>query len=83
MKLDLHHTIKETTFAPATRSWSFQPYCNLHSEVSPSDWVKLLNPLSEYSHDEALLLCKQSEDVWVAWIPEHGEALLHISQFCA
>lgn len=45
-------------------------------------WVKLLEPLSPYSHDEALLLCMQSEAVWIAWIPDYGEAWLSIEQFC-
>jgi len=33
--------------------------------------------------DEALLLCQTSENEWVAWIPDHGEAVLNTRQFCA
>lgn len=45
-------------------------------------WVQLLELPSPFSHDEALLLCQHSEDKWVAWIPNHGEAILHANQFC-
>jgi hypothetical protein len=44
-------------------------------------WVHLLELPSTYSYDEALLLCQSGEDEWVAWIPNHGEAVLHSSQF--
>ncbi|WP_026735348.1 hypothetical protein [Fischerella sp. PCC 9605] len=44
-------------------------------------WVKLLELPNPYSFDEALLLCPISENEWVAWIPDHGEALLHTRQF--
>lgn len=46
-------------------------------------WVKLLELPSDYSHDEALLLCQQSADQWVAWVPQHGEVVLHSHQFCS
>ncbi len=45
-------------------------------------WVKLLELPSEYSYNEALLLCPISKEEWVAWIPDYGEAVLHIKQFC-
>ncbi|OKH21094.1 hypothetical protein NIES593_16845 [Hydrococcus rivularis NIES-593] len=47
----------------------------------PNSWVRLLECLNPFCHDEALLLCQESESEWVAWIPDHGEAILHISQF--
>jgi hypothetical protein len=50
-------------------------------DYQDSTWVQLLELPNPYSHDEALLLCQQSEDEWVAWIPDHGEAVLHTSQF--
>ncbi|WP_256678152.1 MULTISPECIES: hypothetical protein [Fischerella] len=40
--------------------------------------MELLNP---YSFDEALLLCSISQDEWIAWIPDHGEAVLSTRQF--
>ncbi|HEY9302625.1 MAG TPA: hypothetical protein VIQ31_40915 [Phormidium sp.] len=51
-------------------------------ELQPSTWVKLSEVPSSYSFDEALLLCQCSADSWLAWIPDHGEAVLHKSQFC-
>lgn len=39
-------------------------------------WVKLRQPISDYSGDEALLLCEESTDHWLAWIPDHGQAHL-------
>ncbi|KAB8332544.1 hypothetical protein SD80_018300 [Scytonema tolypothrichoides VB-61278] len=56
------------------------------STESPDDfqaysWVKLLELPNPYSFDEALLLCQVSRQEWLAWIPDHGEAQLHVSQF--
>jgi hypothetical protein len=44
-------------------------------------WVDLLDRPNDWSHDEALLLCEQSEHEWVAWIPDYGEATLQSRQF--
>ena len=51
--------------------------------AEPNYWVKLVAPLNPYSHDEALLLCQasDSEGNWIAWVPDHGEAILNVSQF--
>jgi len=27
-----------------------------------------------------LLLCQHSENSWLAWIPDYGEAVVHVSQ---
>ncbi|WP_432811977.1 hypothetical protein [Pantanalinema sp. GBBB05] len=51
------------------------------SPLAPSGWVKLLQPLSLLSADEALLLCQYSEHQWLAWVPEYGEILLDTDQF--
>jgi hypothetical protein len=51
-------------------------------EPKENMWVHLLEALNPYCHEEALLLCQESESEWVAWIPDHGEAMLHIHQFC-
>ena len=45
-------------------------------------WVKLLELLNPYCHDEALLLCQISDRKWAAWIPDHGEAAIDVEQFC-
>ncbi|QKQ72614.1 hypothetical protein [Nostoc sp. TCL240-02] len=46
------------------------------------NWVKLLQLPNPFSFDEALLLCPVSADEWLAWIPDHGEAILNIRHFC-
>jgi hypothetical protein len=46
-----------------------------------STWVSLLQLPNPFSFDEALLLCPISEDEWLAWIPDHGEAIINIGQF--
>jgi hypothetical protein len=43
-------------------------------------WVQLRDRLSEYSANQALLLCEELEGRWVAWVPDHGEALLEREQ---
>jgi len=50
-------------------------------QLKASTWVKLLQLPNPFSFDEALLLCPVSEDEWLVWIPDHGEALLHTRQF--
>jgi hypothetical protein len=61
---------------------SIQLYINQSpQEFKPDSWVKLLKLPSRFSFDEALLLCQISEDEWVAWIPDHGEAVLNVNQF--
>ncbi|MER3494989.1 MAG: hypothetical protein C4323_23985 [Mastigocladus sp. ERB_26_2] len=47
----------------------------------PNTWVRLLELPNPYSFDEALLLCAISQYEWIAWIPDHGEAVLSTRQF--
>jgi hypothetical protein len=64
-------------------AWSIAPYIKTSQQrFQAATWVHLLELPSPFSHDEALLLCQNSEDEWVAWIPDHGEAVLHSRQFC-
>lgn len=48
----------------------------------PSTWVRLFNPPTAFSFDEAWLLCQCSDEEWLAWIPDYGEILLHTDEFC-
>ena len=65
-------------------NWSIKSYPSSSQQEFQSDtWVSLLELPSTFSFNEALLLCQLSEDEWVAWIPDHGEAVLHVDQFCA
>lgn len=47
----------------------------------PNHWVKLRDSLTPFSYDEALLLCQESADRWVAWVPDFGEVVLDRAQF--
>ncbi|MBW4469160.1 MAG: hypothetical protein KME45_02025 [Stenomitos rutilans HA7619-LM2] len=49
--------------------------------IAPSTWVKLQSLPTTYCSDEALLLCQQSEQQWLVWIPDYGEILLDRGQF--
>lgn len=55
------------------------PVCNI--TYNRDSWVKLLQLPHEYSFDEALLLCQESQDSWIAWVPSYGEMRLHRSDF--
>lgn len=66
---------------------SAQAWCRLADrptapKFSPSTWVKLFNPPTAFSFDEAWLLCQYSEQKWLAWIPDYGEILLSTDEFC-
>ncbi|NJR22621.1 MAG: hypothetical protein HC786_10875 [Richelia sp. CSU_2_1] len=51
-------------------------------KYAPSTWVKLFDPPTAFSFDEAWLLCQCAEDKWLAWIPDYGEILLNDNEFC-
>lgn len=57
----------------------WNPVC--HITYTRDTWVKLLQRNSEYAFDEAVLLCQESPDTWVAWVPDYGEVVLDRSQF--
>lgn len=44
-------------------------------------WVRLIALPDPFSYDQALLLSQQSNDEWLAWIPDYGEIMLHWSEF--
>jgi hypothetical protein len=41
-----------------------------------NQWVQLRDRLSEYSADQALLLCEAESDQWIAWVPNLGQVML-------
>ena len=45
------------------------------------DWVSLIQPLTALCFEEAILLCEESLDKWVAWVPGLGETHLNTSEF--
>lgn len=87
MSLQFHRS----TSAPSQQAFAINPLSweklrelslTTSSEWEPSTWVKVLNPPTAFSYDEALLLCQTSENQWLAWIPDYGEILLHTNEFC-
>lgn len=62
--------------APVWRSWRSEP-------IRSGTWVQLSQLPSPFSYEQALLLCQQADDRWVAWAPDFGEINLHSSQFQA
>ena len=52
-----------------------------HITYNRDTWVKLLQSPSNYGFDEAKLLCQKSPNIWVAWVPDHGEVMLDRSHF--
>jgi hypothetical protein len=48
---------------------------------TPPVWVQLAALPNPYSHDQGLVLCRHSDDEWLVWVPEHGETILHRSEF--
>lgn len=84
MKLDSYKPDFGIRLQRQNLDWSFKPDFNQSQQEFQADsWVQLLELPSTFSYDEALLLCQISEDEWVAWIPDHGEAVLQTRQFCA
>lgn len=76
MSLDLHPEITLTSVSDWLASEvRFSP------EYQPGTWVNLSELPNPYSHDEALLLCENTQHQWIAWIPDHGEIILDRHQF--
>lgn len=72
-------TLQLYSQADAKPSADWQPVC--HITYTRDTWVKLTTLPNEYAAAEAKLLCQESPDTWVAWVPDHGEAVLHKSHF--
>lgn len=84
MKLDLHELKYGVCLRSPDRQLLIKPYLERSQPAyEPSTWVQLLELPSVFSHDQALLLCQQSAEHWLVWIPDHGEVVLHTSQFYA
>jgi hypothetical protein len=60
-----------------TSGW--HPVC--HITYNRDTWVKLLQLPSDYAFEEAKLLCQESPETWVAWVPDYGEVVLDRSHF--
>jgi hypothetical protein len=73
MKLDSHRP----DFAVQARMHNLEGLQQLRAFT----WVNLLQLPNPLSFDEALLLCPVSTDEWLAWVPDHGEAIFNIREF--
>ena len=63
----------QVDFSPSAQKAPFEPESGL--------WATLRDAPSEYSHNEALLLCETETGAWVSWVPGYGEITLSRSQF--
>jgi hypothetical protein len=51
------------------------------AQPEAATWVRLLYPPTDFSFDQAWLLCEMPGDRWLAWVPDHGEILLTLDDF--
>lgn len=78
MKIDSH----QPDFAMESRRQNLDCLSKSDSQQFPTPaWIHLWELPNPFSFDEALLLCQVSEDEWLVWIPDHGEAMLRTRQF--
>jgi hypothetical protein len=65
-----------------TRSYTPATWSAAANVANPHDrcWVELLWLPSDGCHDRAMLLCEESDDAWVVWIPGYGETVIPRSQ---
>lgn len=78
-------TLPISTAVASTSAWenfSHQP-ASVKPQFQSSTWVRLVNPPTAFSFDEAWLLCEAGENQWLAWIPDYGEILLNTEEFYA
>lgn len=62
--------------------WRIKPYLDpLNSGPTPSTWVRLRELPTLCSSEEALLICREGTNQWLAWIPDYGEITLYSDQF--
>jgi hypothetical protein len=70
-----------------TKRWPTCPLPVISPAISPGQnfqantWVTLLELPHPYSYDQALLLTAASDQTWVVWIPDYGQAMLSTAQF--
>lgn len=82
MKLDSYQPKSGIRSVPTTLNRFIGPYLTFpQQEFQPSSWVEVLELPSPFCSDTALLLCQESEDQWLAWIPDYGEVKLSTDQF--
>ncbi|NES81606.1 MAG: hypothetical protein F6K10_09465 [Moorea sp. SIO2B7] len=53
---------------------------NLEAESDSQVWVKAPDIPNSIHCEEALILGRESENTWLAWIPDYGEIILSDSE---
>lgn len=46
------------------------------SQPIANTWVRLVQPPTDFSFDEAWLLCQDEQGRWLAWVPDYGSIVL-------
>ncbi|NES83481.1 MAG: hypothetical protein F6K10_19870 [Moorea sp. SIO2B7] len=79
----LTYDLRESSIQSCSVALNWSKDSDKHpKQLQANTWVRLLELLNPFCHDEALILCQKSESEWVAWIPDHGESILNTTQFC-
>ncbi|MDR9895166.1 hypothetical protein G7B40_011390 [Aetokthonos hydrillicola Thurmond2011] len=47
--------------------------CLIDGEWESGSWLKLYNVPEYLYFNEAILLCRNNDNIWLAWIPDYGE----------
>lgn len=79
MILKLDDSIRSANVETKNNSLILNSICQI--TYNRDSWVKLYESPSEYSSNEALLLCEKSAGIWVTWIPGYGESILNKENF--
>lgn len=58
---------------------TWNPVC--HITYTRDTWVKLLEKPSSYASDEAKLICQESPNTWLTWVPDYGQLVVDKSLF--
>ncbi|MBF2073952.1 MAG: hypothetical protein IGS50_09365 [Synechococcales cyanobacterium C42_A2020_086] len=71
------------TLVAPPQSWHRRQEAEQETEIAvpAAIWVRLIVLPDPFCYDQALLLSRQSDDEWLAWIPDYGEIILHRSEF--
>lgn len=75
--LEAIDSVKSNTHSQSPLPW--YPVC--HITYTRDTWVTLLEKPSDFASDEAKLICQESPDIWVTWVPNHGQFVVDKSLF--
>lgn len=58
---------------------AWNPVCQI--TYTRDTWVTLVEKPSPYASDEAKLICQESNDKWLTWVPNYGQLVVDKSSF--